>query len=61
MLDAYIIDQMNREEKARQNRSERPVLRLPLEPFQPGFEEELGGPEYGEDCRGVIVIDLLED
>jgi len=58
MLDAYIIDQMRRDEIARQHHYEQPCLRLPAEPYH---REEQGGVERDEESSRVVVIDLLED
>lgn len=58
MLDAFIIEEIKRRERNREDR-ERPVLEIPL----PGPEDRPRRRSDAEDDekpqRGVIVIDLL--
>lgn len=57
MLDAFIIEELRRREEAENNRSERPMLELPLHDdndYRPARKED----EQDETERGVIVIEF---
>jgi hypothetical protein len=58
MLDAYIIDQIKRqEEERRREEQHRPVIQIPLTP--PISEKKPEESDSEEDQpRGVIIIDL---
>ncbi len=58
MLDAFIIEELKRRERLRQEHDQRPVVELPL-PAPEGVPRR--GPEREEEdkpSRGVIIIDL---
>jgi hypothetical protein len=56
MLDAFIIEEIKRRERARQER-ERPVIELPVPPAE---EPPRRRSDEGEEKprRGVVIIDL---
>lgn len=60
MLDAFIIEEIKRRERLRQER-ERPVLEIPLPvpEERPKRRSDQDGPDEGEPPeRGVVIIDL---
>lgn len=58
MLPPYIIEQIRkREEKTRQEESERPAIRLPLDD-SPLMPEPHHNDTEEDDGRGVVIIDL---
>lgn len=59
MLDAFIIEEIKRRERLRQERDERPVVELPL-PSDDDYPRRRRSDTADEDQpqRGVVVIDL---
>lgn len=56
MIEAYIIDQIRRqEEQQRRDSYERPALELPLPVYQPSIHDEQ---EAQSEPKRVIVIEL---
>ena len=59
MLDAFIIEELRRQER-KEKSDERPVLRLPLDDRDPGSheDEDEGTEREPKGERGVHIIDL---
>jgi len=58
MLDAFIIEEIKRRERLRQQQDERPVAELPL-PMPEDRPKRRSEPEDDEKPqRGVVVIDM---
>lgn len=59
MLDAFIIEEIKRRERHRQERDERPSVELPL-PMDDDYRPRRKSDTADEDPpqRGVVVIDL---
>ena len=59
MLDAFIIEEIRRRERVRQDRSERPLIELPLPADDDRSSRHIRHDEEEEKpSRGVIVIDM---
>lgn len=56
MLDAFIIEEIKRQEEERRREQERPTVPLPLDDDDLGPPARQGGDE-GESDRGVVIID----
>jgi len=54
MLDAFVIEEIKRRERAREDR---PAVELPLPPPPPAHSDEGGGGGDGTPDRGVVIID----
>jgi hypothetical protein len=58
MLDAYIIEEIKRRERLRQERDERPVVELPLPAPEEPPRRRPERDEGDKPPRGVVIIDL---
>jgi hypothetical protein len=57
MLDAFIIEEIKRRERARQERDRRPVIELPVPPAEPPARRR-SDEENDKPPRSVVIIDL---
>ena len=58
MLDAFIIDELKKERRRKEEREKQPVLEIPL-PLDEGRPEPKKDTENKEDSeRGVVIIDF---
>ncbi len=60
MLDAYIIDQIRREEARREQQRPRLQIELPLETPRERDYREHGRPEEDPDAPSSIIISIIE-
>lgn len=58
MLDAFIIEEIKRRERARQDHNERPMAELPLPQVEDRPQRRSETEDEEKPPRGVVVIDL---